>query len=133
VADPLGIVLAALADPSRRALLQRLAHGPATSGQLAELLPTMSRPAASQHLRVLVDAGLLRTTVRGRQHWHELATARLSEVEHWIHTLVGTWTAAPTLTLVGKLTAEPTPALVGTSTAAPASSKERHDRTGQLR
>jgi DNA-binding transcriptional ArsR family regulator len=96
--DPLGAVLSALADPSRRALLQRLAHGPATSGQLAELLPTMSRPAASQHLRVLADAGLLRTTIRGRRHWHELSIARLSEVEQWIRTLVGIWTAAPTLT-----------------------------------
>ena len=95
--DPLGATLSALADPSRRALLQRLAHGPATSGQLAELLP-MSRPAASQHLRVLAGAGLMATTVRGRQHWHELSTARLAEIEHWIRTLVDTWTAAPTLT-----------------------------------
>jgi DNA-binding transcriptional ArsR family regulator len=95
--DLLGATLSALADPSRRALLQRLAHGPATSGQLAELLP-MSRPAASQHLRVLADAGLVATTVRGRQHWHELSTSRLAEIEHWIRTLVDTWTAAPTLT-----------------------------------
>ena len=95
--DTLGPALFAVADPSRRALLHRLAQGPATSGQLAELLP-MSRPAVSQHLRVLADAGLLCTTVRGRQHWHELATARLSEIERWVHTLVDTWTAAPVLT-----------------------------------
>jgi DNA-binding transcriptional ArsR family regulator len=95
--DALGVALTALADPSRRALLQRLAHGPATSGQLAELLP-MSRPAASQHLRVLAAAGLMVTTVRGRHHWHELSTARLAEIEHWVRTLVDTWTAAPTLT-----------------------------------
>ena len=96
--DDLGVTLAALADPSRRALLQRLAHGPATSGQLADLLP-VSRPATSQHLRVLSDAGLLATTVRGRQHWHELSTPRLAEIEHWIRTLIGTWTDAPTLTI----------------------------------
>jgi DNA-binding transcriptional ArsR family regulator len=95
--DGLDAALAALADPSRRALLQRLAHGPATSGQLAELLP-MSRPAASQHLRVLGAAGLMHTTVRGRQHWHQLATPRLTDIEHWIRALVGTWTTAPTLT-----------------------------------
>jgi DNA-binding transcriptional ArsR family regulator len=96
--DELGAALFAVADPSRRALLQRLAHGPATSGQLAELLPSMSRPAVSQHLRVLAEAGLLRTTVRGRRHWHELATPHLSGIERWVRTLIDTWTAAPTLT-----------------------------------
>jgi DNA-binding transcriptional ArsR family regulator len=95
-AEVLGAVLIALADPSRRALLQRLAHGPATSGQLADLLP-MSRPAVSQHIKVLADAGLLSTTVRGRERWHELAPAGLSEVEQWIGVLVDRWTAAPTL------------------------------------
>jgi DNA-binding transcriptional ArsR family regulator len=95
----LSATLAALADPSRRALLQRLAHGPATSGQLAALLP-ISRPATSQHLRVLIEAGLLDTTVRGRQHWHALSTAGLSEVEHWVRTVIDTWAAAPTLTTV---------------------------------
>ena len=95
----LSATLAALADPSRRALLQRLAHGPATSGQLAELLP-ISRPATSQHLRVLSSAGLMETTVRGRQHWHALSTAGLAEVEHWVRTVMEIWTAAPTLTKV---------------------------------
>ena len=90
-------VLAALADPSRRALLQRLAHGPATSGQLADLLP-VSRPATSQHLAVLVAAGLVTTTVRGRQHWHSLAAAPFVEVERWIRMIMETWTSAPTLT-----------------------------------
>jgi DNA-binding transcriptional ArsR family regulator len=94
--DPVGTVLVALADPSRRALLQRLAHGPATSGQLAELLP-MSRPATSQHLRVLAAAGLLRTTVRGRHHWHELSPHPLYDLENWARTLLDRWAAAPTL------------------------------------
>jgi DNA-binding transcriptional ArsR family regulator len=99
--DPLGPTLSALADPSRRALLQRLAHGPATSGQLAELLPSMTRPAASQHLRVLAGVGLLRTTVRGRQHWHELAIPPLAGVEQWIRTLIAIRAAAPGLTPIG--------------------------------
>ena len=55
----LSATLRALADPSRRAQLERLSYGPATSGQLAELL-TMSRPAGSQHLAVLIDAGLIK-------------------------------------------------------------------------
>jgi DNA-binding transcriptional ArsR family regulator len=95
-ADAVGTVLVALADPSRRALLQRLAHGPATSGQLAELLP-MSRPATSQHVRVLAEAGLVRTTVQGRRHWHELAPGRLYDVESWVRLLLDRWAAAPTL------------------------------------
>src|SRR3954471_17377869 len=88
--------LHALADPSRRLLLQRLSHGPATSGQLADLLTT-SRPAASQHLAQLIRAGLVTTTAVGRHRWHELAPGRLYELEQWVGGLVETWAAAPTL------------------------------------
>ena len=70
-AEALSETLRALADSSRRVQLIRLAAGPATSGQLAELL-RMSRPAGSQHLSVLVNAGLVDTTPTGRQRWHEL-------------------------------------------------------------
>jgi DNA-binding transcriptional ArsR family regulator len=78
----LDAVLGAVADRSRRVILQRLAHGPATSGQLAGLLP-MSRPAVSQHLKVLQDAGLVLTEVRGRHRWHELSPGPLRAVERW--------------------------------------------------
>jgi DNA-binding transcriptional ArsR family regulator len=78
----LDAALVAVADRSRRILLQRLAHGSATTGQLAELLP-MSRPAVSQHLRVLQDAGLVRTEVRGRHRWHELSPAPLAAIQRW--------------------------------------------------
>lgn len=78
----LDVVLAAIADPTRRTLLQRLAYGAATTGQLAELLP-VSRPAVSQHIKVLQDAGLIHTAVRGRHRWHELAPERLGVVGRW--------------------------------------------------
>jgi DNA-binding transcriptional ArsR family regulator len=78
----LDAALGAVADRSRRILLQRLAHGPATTGQLAELLP-MSRPAVSQHLKVLQDAGLIRTKVHGRHRWHELSGAPLTAIQRW--------------------------------------------------
>jgi DNA-binding transcriptional ArsR family regulator len=78
----LDVVLAAIADPTRRIVLQRLAFGAATTGQLAELLP-MSRPAVSQHIRILQDAGLIHTAVRGRHRWHELAVERLAVVDRW--------------------------------------------------
>ena len=53
--------LNAVADSTRRAILQRLAHGQATVGQLAALFP-ISRPAVSQHLRILRDADLVSTS-----------------------------------------------------------------------
>jgi DNA-binding transcriptional ArsR family regulator len=90
--------LFAIADPSRRLLLQRLAYGPATSGQLAKVL-TSSRPAATQHLGVLKRAGLVRSTPKGRNLWHELSPRPLIDVERWIRELTGTWAEAPTLDL----------------------------------
>jgi len=94
--DPLSAAFAALADPSRRTLLQRLAHGPATSGQLAELL-SVSRPATSQHLGVLQDAGLVNTVAIGRHRWQELGPAPIYLVEDWTGRLVETWAFAPTI------------------------------------
>ena len=57
-APPLDSVLAALADPTRRAILTRLAQGEATVGELAEGFP-VSQPAISRHLKVLTEAGLV--------------------------------------------------------------------------
>ena len=64
----------AVADPTRRAILQRLAHGAATTGQLAALFPKISRPAVSQHLKVLREAHLIRVA--------SLDDARRRVVEH---------------------------------------------------
>lgn len=61
--DPLSVTLAALADPTRRAILARLAEGPATVGELAAPFD-MSGPAVSKHLRVLERAGLI---MQGRE------------------------------------------------------------------
>jgi DNA-binding transcriptional ArsR family regulator len=90
--------LQALADPSRRQLVQRLALGPATSGQLAEVL-TVSRPATSQHLKVLLDAGLVRSAAAGRNRWNELTPGALYDVEQWIRSVSETWADSPTLLL----------------------------------
>jgi DNA-binding transcriptional ArsR family regulator len=61
--DPLSVVFAALADPTRRAILARLAEGPATVNELAEPFE-VTLPAISKHLKVLERAGLIS---RGRQ------------------------------------------------------------------
>jgi DNA-binding transcriptional ArsR family regulator len=65
-------MLTALGDPTRQAIFERLTDGPLAVGQLAAVLP-VSRPAVSQHLRVLKDVGL----VRDRQH----GTRRLYQVD----------------------------------------------------
>jgi DNA-binding transcriptional ArsR family regulator len=88
-------IFAALADPTRRALVSRLAYGPATAGQLAELA-AMSRPAVSQHLRILREAGAIRGSRDGRFIWYELEGAALIEATHWLTQLTDRWAAAPT-------------------------------------
>lgn len=70
--DPLSLVFAALADPTRRAILVRLADGEASVAQLAEPF-AISQPAVSKHLKVLEHAGLVSRSRR--------ATARLSHLE----------------------------------------------------
>ena len=82
--------LVALADPTRRAICQRLAHGRATAGQLAALFP-ISRPAVSQHLRVLREAGLIRTESENRLSAYELVATPLRDVEAWAHRVVSIW------------------------------------------
>jgi DNA-binding transcriptional ArsR family regulator len=101
VTDSLTGTLAAVADPTRRAVLQRLAHGPATVGQLAGLFP-VSRAAVSQHLRVLRDAGLVRPTSANRLSPYELAAEPLLETEAWLRRLVETWAATPSARTTGR-------------------------------
>ncbi|MFD0199605.1 MULTISPECIES: ArsR/SmtB family transcription factor [Saccharothrix] len=80
--DPLSITFAALADPTRRAILARLAEGAATVKELSEPF-AMSGPAVSKHLRVLERAGLI---TRGRDaQWRPctLDATPLREVTEW--------------------------------------------------
>src|SRR4051794_41943954 len=86
--------LTAVADPTRRTVLQRLAHGPATVGQLAALFP-VSRAAVSQHLRVLRDAGLVRPTSPSRQSPYQLAPEPLLETEAWLRRPLDTRAPGP--------------------------------------
>jgi DNA-binding transcriptional ArsR family regulator len=92
----LTLALGALMDPTRRAAVQRLAQGPATASQLAQLAP-ISRPAVSQHLKVLREAGLVRATQSGRHVWYELAGTRLLDTKRWLDSLIDAWADAPTL------------------------------------
>jgi len=90
VTDPLTLTFAALADPTRRAILERLASGPATVKELAEPFQ-ISLPAISKHLKVLEHAGLIE---RGREaQWRpaRLQAAPLRDAFHWLETYRRNW------------------------------------------
>jgi DNA-binding transcriptional ArsR family regulator len=80
----------ALADPSRRAMLDRLCRGPASVSQLAEPL-AMSLPAVVQHLQVLEASGLVRTEKIGRVRTCHIETAALRTAESWIRERRTSW------------------------------------------
>jgi len=77
-------VFHAVADPTRRHLLERLrAEGPASITRLSEDLP-MSRQAVTKHLGVLEAAGLIEKRARGRERVHVLSSEPLREVSDWL-------------------------------------------------
>lgn len=77
---------AAVADPTRRAILARLAEGEATVNELAAPLP-ISQPAVSRHIRVLVEAGLVTQRVDGSKRPCRLAPGALSELSEYLEML----------------------------------------------
>jgi DNA-binding transcriptional ArsR family regulator len=83
VTDQLSRVFGALADPTRRAILTRLADGEATVAELAEPF-AMSQPAVSRHLKVLEQAGLIRRTRRATARLSHLQAEPLREVTTWL-------------------------------------------------
>lgn len=83
---------AALGDPTRRAVFAALARGPSAVGALAQGLP-VSRPAVSQHLKVLKDAGLVSETAEGTRRVYRLDPRGIGAIRdwldsHWSQTLV---------------------------------------------
>jgi DNA-binding transcriptional ArsR family regulator len=76
-------IFKALGDGGRRTLLERLALGEATLGELARPL-AMSVPAVHQHLAVLENAGLVVSEKRGRERWCRFEPQALVAAEHWI-------------------------------------------------
>jgi DNA-binding transcriptional ArsR family regulator len=76
-------VFAALADPTRRAVFERIADRPRSVGALAAELP-VSRPAVSQHLKVLKDAGLVADEARGTSRIYHIDPQGLGPVRRWL-------------------------------------------------
>ena len=83
VTPSLNVSFAALADPTRRAILARLALGEATVTELAEPFE-MTQPAISQHLKVLEDAGLIVQRVDGTKRPRRLAKAGIETMYQWL-------------------------------------------------
>ena len=74
---------AALADPARRAMVERLVQGPASVSELARPLP-MSLPAVMLHLKVLEDSGLVTSRKEGRVRTCRIEPQMLSQAEQWV-------------------------------------------------
>lgn len=79
----LDLAFAALADPTRRAILARLSKGEATVMELAEPFD-MTQPAVSQHLKVLEDAGLVAHRVEGSRRPRRLVKAGIEAMDEWL-------------------------------------------------
>lgn len=81
--DHLSAAFQALADPTRRAILERLADGPAPAGELGEGFD-ISGPAISRHLKVLEDAGMIRREKKAQQRICHLDPAALKRASDWV-------------------------------------------------
>jgi DNA-binding transcriptional ArsR family regulator len=82
--------LRALADDSRRTMLETLADGPATAGELAALLP-IARPGVSRHLRVLREAGLVEVHQEAQRRVYTLRPQPLAEIDDWLTRYLTQW------------------------------------------
>lgn len=91
--DALSTTLAALADPTRRAILARLATGEATVNELAEPF-AISLPAVSRHLKVLETAGLISRSKDAQWRPCRLEAAALKDVADWVETYRRFWTGS---------------------------------------
>jgi DNA-binding transcriptional ArsR family regulator len=75
--------LDALGDPTRRTIFEHLARGPSAVGELAAHLP-VSRPAVSQHLRVLKDAGLVSESAQGTRRIYRIDPRGIGAMREWL-------------------------------------------------
>jgi DNA-binding transcriptional ArsR family regulator len=88
--DALSLIFAALADPTRRAILERLAQGEATVNQLAQPF-NLKLPTVSKHLKVLQRAGLISQSRTAQWRPCRLETAPLVEVADWVERYAQIW------------------------------------------
>ena len=92
-APPVTDAFGAIAHPVRRQIVVTLATGAMAVRDLAEILP-VTRPAVSQHLRVMLDVGLDTQERIGRENHYRLHPQRLDEIRQWLTTLDSSWADA---------------------------------------
>jgi DNA-binding transcriptional ArsR family regulator len=90
VSSPIDLAFHALSDPTRRAVVSRLAEGEAPVSVLAEPFD-MALPSFMQHLRVLEDCGLIASEKRGRSRWCRLVQPRFEEAADWMEAERRSW------------------------------------------
>lgn len=90
--EQLNTIFFALADPTRRAILERLRYGEASGTELAQPF-SISVPAISKHLRVLEHAALILHRKEGRTHWFRLAAGPMREAAAWLEHYQQFWEA----------------------------------------
>jgi len=90
--ETLDTVFKALSDPTRRAILARLAAGEATVDQIAEPFE-MSQPSISRHLKVLETAGLISTRVEGTARPRKIKAEPFMAISEWLEQYRGVWEA----------------------------------------
>ena len=84
-------IIAALADPVRRSIVEALNTRPMTAGEIARRFP-ISRPAVSRHLRVLREAGLVQVTQSGRERIYRVELEPLATLDEWLAQFRDLWT-----------------------------------------
>lgn len=89
----LDAVFSALGDPIRRKIVERLARGPLSAGEIASAF-SISQPAISRHLRVLEESGLLERQILGRVHRCALSPAAMKAAAGWLDKQRSFWNAA---------------------------------------
>ena len=85
-----GTTLEILADPTRRTIVETLRRGPATVQAIADRLP-VSRPAVSKHLKLMLQAGVVRMETKGTRHFYEIDLKKIEEVRRYLDSF---WDAA---------------------------------------
>jgi len=86
-------VFGALADPTRRRIVERLARRASTVGEIASEFP-ISQPAISRHVRVLEEAGLLERRIEGRLHYCALSPQAVERAARWLDRQRAYWNAS---------------------------------------
>jgi DNA-binding transcriptional ArsR family regulator len=77
-------VFVAIADPTRRSILDLLLRGPRNAGDIGAQFPHLTQPGVSRHLRVLRDTGLVRVITKAQQRVYALQAERFADLEAWI-------------------------------------------------